>query len=199
MKIRSVLVLILVSLILSNSYVRAEEGMSWAEFMRSTRGNFDLHYTETDEVIGYGEMTLPSGTPVKVRLKTKVDSQDAVEGSDIDFEVAEDVMQSGTLIIRAGTIGKAQIVKAEKAGAIGGAGALTIGEFSVKSVFGDNIYLRGTLASEGKSKQATSIVVGWLICPLFLLMKGEKAELAPGTEKTIYTGSDYRWSSSAGA
>ncbi len=192
-------VLLLLILIFSNNLVFAEEAGSWAEFMRATRGNVEVVYTDPDMVIGAGNNLMPSGTPVKVKLSEKINGQDLVEGSDIDFIVVDDVKVDGVVIIESGTLGSAQVIKARKNGFIGQPGELVIGEFSVKSVFGDKIYLKGIVANEGQSKQMTSLIVGLFVCFPFLLMKGDKAELPAGLEKTVFTGSDYRWSNSTGA
>ena len=53
----------------------------------------------------------------------------------------------------------------------------------------DNSYipLSGSVSAKPDDKMVLSVCLGVLLCPLFLLMKGEDAQLQAGTQKTVYT------------
>jgi len=133
---------------------------------------------------------LKNGTPAIIRLTDTISSNSASMGSNVSFQVVGDVKVNGKVVIRAGEMGTAQVTASESNGILGQAGKLIISDFSTRAVDGSFVPLRATLTNEGKSKMGVSIVVSWLICPLFLLMKGGEAQVPAGTEKTVYVAAD---------
>jgi len=52
------------------------------------------------------------------------------------------------------------------------------------------VYLRSTLHREGKDQQMLSLILGLVICFLFLFMKGKEATISPGMELKAYVDND---------
>jgi hypothetical protein len=135
-------------------------------------------------------MPLPSGMPVNIRILDTLSSQELAVGDTIRFSVLNDVIKDGVVLIKAGSMGKATLSVAKKAGYIGRGGKVILSDFSVDAVDGTLIPLTATLQNEGDDKLVASVVLSVLLCPLFLLMKGEQAVLPAGTQKTVYTSAE---------
>jgi hypothetical protein len=133
---------------------------------------------------------LRNGTPVIIRLTDSVSSDSATTGTNVNFQVVGDVKKNGVVLIRAGEMGTASVTASEPNGMLGQAGKIVISDFSTRAVDGSYVPLRATLSHKGKEKMGVSIIVSWLFCPLFLLMKGGEGEIPAGTEKTVYVAAD---------
>lgn len=70
---------------------------------------------------------------------------------------------------------------------MGKSGEITVSDFHTTAVDGTYIPLSATVSAKPDDKMVTSIVLSVHICPLFLLMKGEEAQLNSGATKTAYT------------
>jgi len=173
--------------------------VTWQEFINNHPNPMvEYRYTKHQPVRlvasnlanGSQKVRLSSGTPVIVKITEAINSGDATEGSSISFSVVQDVKVNDAVVIKAGSMGQAQITALEEAGRIGQSGKITITDFSVRAVDGSFIPLRGTITNKAADKMVTSGVLAWVICPLFLLMKGKEATIPAGLEKTTYTASD---------
>jgi hypothetical protein len=129
---------------------------------------------------------LSSGTPVSLRLIETVDSNQVTVGTTVNFSVVSDVKADDDILVKAGTMGQAQVIKAEKNGMIGQPGEITISDFYTTAVDGSRVPLMATLTQEGKDKMVLSLV-GTVICLFPILLKGGKAVIPAGTQKTVYT------------
>jgi hypothetical protein len=67
---------------------------------------------------------------------------------------------------------------------------LTVTDFHTTAVDGTYIPLSGSISARPDDKMTVSIILSVLVCPLFLLMKGNEAQLTIGTAKTAYTVTD---------
>ena len=70
---------------------------------------------------------------------------------------------------------------------IGRSGEVTVTDFHTTAVDGTYVPLSGSVSARPDDKMTMSIVLSVLICPLFLLMKGEDAQVPAGSTKTAYT------------
>ena len=137
---------------------------------------------------GTGKSILPAHTPIIIRCEETITTKDIVSGGTVHFSVVNDVKNSnGTILIKAGSPVSAQISFSRDNGLIGRSGQLTISDFHTIAVDGSYIPLSGTVSANPDDKMALSVVLSVLICPLFLLMKGDEARLPAGTTKTAYT------------
>ncbi len=166
---------------------------TWREFYK-THKDFviDYKYSTGDLLaVGSGSNKLPSGTPVVIRMLSSVSSSDAVVGTTVDFKVEQDVMVGDAAVIKAGTMGSAEVISAEDNGFIGEEGKLTVGNFEVKTANGTSIPLKGVISDKGESKATLSILLGVIVCLPFLFLKGKDATIDGNIVRTVYTAADY--------
>lgn len=124
------------------------------------------------------DVTLRSGTQIPMQLSTTISSKNVTVGQVVDFKVTRDIQVNGITVIPAGSLAKAQIVRAKKNGILGKEGEVQLSVNSVTAIDGTQVMLSGgTLSDEGSNK---------LILSLFLcfLIKGGAAELPAGMECT---------------
>lgn len=124
---------------------------------------------------------LKAGTIINFETMTTIKSDSMLTGQVIDFRVTRDVMADGNVVIPAGSIAKGQVVRSEKAKGLGKAGFVEVQIKSVTAVDGQEIYLSANnISDEGDDKSTGAIVLGLLICFLFLFKKGGEAEIPVG-------------------
>jgi|GEM_PF-359222 len=133
---------------------------------------------------------LPAGTPIIIQNTETISSNNLTSGSTVNFQVMKDIIVDNKVLIKSGSISTAQVVYAKRKNLIGIAGEITISDFSVNAVDGSYVPLRATLSSKGEDKVGLSAGLGFILCPLFLLMKGEDATIPSGTTKSVYTMAD---------
>jgi hypothetical protein len=127
------------------------------------------------------DVVLAAGTTVPMETTTALRSDEVTTGQMVEFKVRTDVKVNDKVAIAAGSIAKGQIVRAQRAKGIGKEGYLEVQIKSVTAVDGQEVILTNSnLYQEGENKQTLSIVLGVLVCILFLTMKGNNAEVAPG-------------------
>ncbi len=137
---------------------------------------------------GVGKAVLKAHTPIVIRCTETISTKDIVNGGTVYFAVVADVKNSnGTTLIKAGTPVTAQISFSKNNGMIGRSGELTVSNFHTTAVDGSHVPLSGTLSSSPDDKMTLSIALSVIICPLFLLLKGDEARLHAGATKTAYT------------
>lgn len=130
---------------------------------------------------GNGEVVLNAGTAIALETLSPIRSEAVSPGQIIDFRVRTDVKVGDQIVIRGGTIAKGQVMRAERAKGIGKEGFVEVQIKSVPAVDGQEILLTGgNVYQEGEDKQTLSIVLGVLVCILFLTMKGKNAEIPTG-------------------
>lgn len=129
------------------------------------------------------DIILSAGTSVSLETISSINSDLAAPGQIVDFKVRHDVKVDDKVVIPAGSIAKGQILRAQKAKGLGKEGFLEIQLKSVKAIDGQDIVLtNGNFNQHGEDKETLSIVLGVLVCLLFLTMKGKNAEIPAGYE-----------------
>ena len=126
---------------------------------------------------------LVQGTPVVVKTSGVVTSNSV---GDIQAIVDQDVVSGGTVVIKSGT---PVVVKAtfEKNGATGKPGKIILSGATTTAVDGKTIVLNCGMEEKGKGKGGLAWGLGigtgcvTLVGLLFLLIKGNSAELPAGT------------------
>lgn len=135
-------------------------------------------------------ITIPAGTPIVLKNTETINSSGITIGSTVNFTVVSDVKVKGKTVVKAGSIADAQISYSKKKNYAGIGGEVVVSDFSVHAVDGTYIPLRATLSSRGEDKVGLSVGLGFFLCLLFLLIKGEDAIIPAGTTKSVYTMSD---------
>jgi hypothetical protein len=130
---------------------------------------------------GNAPVVLKAGTSIPLETVSTIQSDLVTVGQIIDFMVRQDVAVDDVVVIPRGSIAKGQVMRAERPRAIGREGFVEIQIKSVTATDGQEIMLTGgNVYQEGEDKQTLSIVLGVLVCVLFLLMKGKNAQVPQG-------------------
>lgn len=124
---------------------------------------------------------LKAGTTINFETTSVIKSGSMLAGQLIDFRVNRDVIADGNVVVPAGSIAKGQVVRSEKAKGLGKPGFIEVQIKSVTAVDGQEIFLSSNnVSNEGDDKSTAAIVLGILICFLFLFKKGGEAEIPVG-------------------
>lgn len=160
------------------------------DFLKSTK-NIEASYSYPSMKLAAattGGSTLAAHTPIVIRCTDTITTRDIVSGGTVDFAVVSDVKDAnGKVLVKAGTPATAQITFSKPRGRIGQSGEVTVSDFHTIAVDGTYVPLSGSVSARPDDKMVLSVCLGILICPLFLLMRGEDAQLPAGTTKTVYT------------
>lgn len=136
-------------------------------------------------------INIPAGTIVTLENASAINSQNLSVGQNIDFFAADEVRVNGKTVIRRGAPAKGQVTRVQKAKGLGKEGSVEIEVRSIQAVDGSEIRLTSArVFEEGEDRQTAAILLGVLICILFLTKKGKEAEIAPGTIITGRTAQD---------
>ncbi|MGH9685309.1 MAG: hypothetical protein ACRD4S_17065 [Candidatus Acidiferrales bacterium] len=144
--------------------------------------------TAPPKLAGPPEMeVLPDGTSVSLRLTEGIDSSDANKGDRISFEVVEDVILDGHVVIPKGAVAMGTVVKADHKKRLGRSGKLDIALQYVTAAGGEKIPLRGAkVAKSGNPAGANAVILGAtvVVAPvavLFLMRHGKDVSMDAGT------------------
>ena len=140
---------------------------------------------------------LEDGTPVQLVLSENLSSADAVTGQTVPFEVVDDVIVNGFVVIPRGATAWATVTDAEHKRRMGRAGKLDINIDKVRLADGEKAMLRAVKNAKGGGHTgamvgamvATSLVV-WPAAPLFLLMHGKDVTIPKGTNISAFIQGD---------
>lgn len=139
----------------------------------------------------YEKTLLRSGTLISLESSEEINSANAIAGQSIDFLVRNDISVNDKVVIRKGTIAKGLVQRVEKAKGIGKEGFVEIEIRSLPAVDGTEVFLTGAkIYEEGEDKQTLSIVLGVLVCLLFLIMKGKDGIIPKGYSIDARVGND---------
>ena len=145
---------------------------------------------------GFG---LEDGTPIKLRTSRTISSADAHTGDTLDFEVLEDVLVKGILVVPKGSLAWGTVTEAQPKRRMARGGKLNVNIDSVRLADGEKVPLRAVKDVKGGGHTgamtgamvATGIVF-FPAAPLFLFMHGKDITIAKGTEITAYINGDTR-------
>lgn len=148
-------------------------------------------------IIVSGPLTLLDGTPIKLKLNRTLSSANAHTDDQIDFEVLEEVLVQGVVVVPKGAVAIGTITEAEAKRRMARGGKLDLNIDYVRLGDTEKAALRGVKEGKGGGHTggmvtgivATSLVV-WPAAPLFLLMHGKDVNIPEGTEITAYINGD---------
>lgn len=128
------------------------------------------------------KVKLKAGTPILLEVDTPINSRYLIAGQTVDFRVRQDVIVDEQVVVKQGSIAHGVVSRVQKAKGLGKEGYVEIQIKSVTAVDGQSIPLFGAnVYGEGQSQLGTAIVLGVLICILFLLIKGGEAKIPQGS------------------
>lgn len=127
-------------------------------------------------------IVIPAGSTVILETTSTIQSDLFAVGDTYDFRVRHDLVIDDKIVIAEGTIATGQITRIDESNYFGAPGSIELEVVEVKAVDGQMIPLTsGIITEEGKNKQTESLLLGILICFLFLLIEGEPAQIETGT------------------
>ena len=136
---------------------------------------------------------LEDGTPVSLVLDENVSSADAVTGQTVAFEVVDDIVVDGLVIIPRGSTAWATVTDAQKKRRMGRAGHVDMNIDKVRLADGEKVLLRAVKNSQGGGNQGK--MVGAMAATaiftlggsaLFLLVHGKDTTIPKGTQLTAF-------------
>ncbi len=142
---------------------------------------------------------LEDGTPVKLRINRTVSSAEAHTGETVDFEVLDDVLVDGTLVVPKSGLAFGTVTEAQSKRRMARGGKLDINIDYVRLASNEKAALSAVQAVKGGGHTgamtggivATSIVF-FPAAPLFLFMHGKDITIPKGTEVTAYVNGDMK-------
>lgn len=143
---------------------------------------------------------LQSGTPVKLLLQENLSSADATLGQQVAFEVVDDVVVNGYVLISHGALAKGTVTEAQPKRRMGRAGKLNVNIDYAVMTDGEHALLSAVKDAKGDGRGAavtTGVVATAIVffpaAPLFLLMHGKDVRIPEGTQITAFTNGDVRF------
>jgi len=142
---------------------------------------------------------LEDSTPVHLVISENLSSASAVTGQTVEFEVVDDIVVNGLLVIPRGSTAWATVTEAEHKRHLGKPGKLDINIDKVRLADGEKALLRAVKDVQGGGHTgamtgaivATSLVL-WPAAPFFLLMHGKDITIPKGTQITAFVQGDVR-------
>ncbi|MFA6693351.1 MAG: hypothetical protein WCS44_00755 [Bacillota bacterium] len=139
---------------------------------------------------------MPSGTMVKVKLDTDLNSEQTKAGTVVAYTVAEDVVVNERLVIPAGAQGRGTVLSVEPSGNMGKGGSIEISWGTLKAIDGTRVDVGMTektinAFNLGKNEisAASSVAGGVVISPVGLasglFVKGKEMIVPGGTRFSI--------------
>ena len=143
--------------------------------------------------------TLLDGTAIKLRLAENLTSATAKTGQSVSFEVTEDVLVQGVVVLAKGAQALATVTDANSKKSMGRGGKLNVSVDSARLADGEKVQLRAVQDNKGGghigamtgAMVATSIVF-FPAAPLFLFIKGKDITIPKGTEVTAFVEGDMK-------
>jgi hypothetical protein len=139
---------------------------------------------------------LPDGTPMKLRLLNKLDSQTAKNGDEIPFAVVNDVVVGGVTVLRRGSPATGVVTHAEAAKTGGRAGKLSFTINDIRLLNGGKVPVRALNRKSGEDRSAQMYymaaefgLVGAALAPF---TQGTNTTFPRGTEITAFVDGDLR-------
>lgn len=133
---------------------------------------------------------IPSGTTLDVMLKSQIGSKINKVGDIVDFETAENIIINDVIVIPKGSVGKAVVTEARKAGGLGRKGKFTLEPVSIKTKNGVDVPLTTELKGTGRSDGGAAVVFAAVSIVGGLFMKGTNITYPAGTHFTVAVKND---------
>lgn len=136
-----------------------------------------------------GSVVLNEGTPIRIRLEDQLSSATNHAGDEFTISTDEDIDLADGTVIAAGYRGRGEVVDAHKKEMLGKPGELDI-KLDYVRIGNTRVHLRAIKSGEGRSGQTTTIVLSFLLTPLFLMHHGANVVFPRGQTVTAYVDED---------
>jgi hypothetical protein len=142
---------------------------------------------------------LLDGTAVKLRLAETISSAHAKTGQEIPFEVTEDVLVQGVIVLPKGAQAVATVTEASTKKSMGRGGKLNVNVDSARLADGEKVQLRAVQDNKGgghvgamTGAMVATAIVFFPAAPLFLFIHGKDITIPKGTEVTAFVEGDMK-------
>jgi len=135
------------------------------------------------------KVKVPEGTEFSLRLEDSLSSKTAHVGDRFTVSLDDDIKLSDGTVLRAGYRGVGEVVAAQKNGAMGRTGKLSI-LINYLKVGDQRIRLRGTRAAEGDHRTGAQVATVLLVGVFAGFVKGKNIEITKGTHLNAFTDQD---------
>lgn len=147
--------------------------------------------------MAHRKIVLEDNTPVHLVLSDNLSSASATTGQTISFEVSEDVIVEGIVVVPRESLAWGTVTDAQAKRRLGRAGHLDVNIDKVRLADGEKVLLSATSHAKGASHTAgmtagivaTSLVV-WPAAPFFLFMHGHDVTIPKGTKIEAFINGD---------
>jgi len=141
--------------------------------------------------------TLLDGTAIKLRLAENLSSATAKTGQSVSFEVIDDVLVQGVVVLPKGAQALATVTEANTKKSMGRGGKLNVNVDSARLVDGEKVQLRAVQDNKGgghvgamTGAMVATAIVFFPAAPLFLFIHGKDITIPKGTEVTAFVEGD---------
>jgi PEGA domain len=141
--------------------------------------------------------TLLDGTAIKLRLAENLSSATAKTGQSVSFEVTEDVLVQGVVVLPKGAQALATVTEANTKKSMGRGGKLNVNVDSARLIDGEKVQLRAVQDNKGgghvgamTGAMVATAIVFFPAAPLFLFIHGKDITIPKGTEVTAFVEGD---------
>ncbi|MEO5773094.1 MAG: hypothetical protein ABIQ32_03115 [Sphingomicrobium sp.] len=124
--------------------------------------------------------TLESGTELQFVTTEQLDSRTVRQGQRFGLELAVDLVESGTVVLRRGAMAVGEIEAVGQKQMFGMSGSLVLRPLFI-DVDGRRVNLEGTLSQKGSSGQGAAIPAVIVAGSLGLIITGRSARVPAGT------------------
>jgi hypothetical protein len=147
----------------------------------------------------FGQVVLPEGTKIRVRLEQSISSATAEEGQHVELCVTDAVKVGDTTVIAEGAHVTGTVTQAHEKRRMGRAGKLDFSIDRVKTVDNQWVPVRYTVTRKSGQSHALSTgiltagtaAVFWPAAPVFLLRKGQDITMNRDVSFEVYTDRNY--------
>ena len=149
---------------------------------------YDFNKINSFQVKNTTKQALLPNTPIEIKAINSLSSENLKSGDRVNFVVNKDILStSGYILIKKDSLVYGEVTSITQKGKVGKSAILNIGDIYTTGVDDSIITSHSLVTIKPKSKKIASITLSTLVCPLFLLMKGNEAILEKDEVKTIYT------------
>jgi hypothetical protein len=137
---------------------------------------------------------LQDGMPIKLQLLNKLDSHMAKSGDRIEFEVVNDVVVDGVIVLRRGAPARGVITASQASKTMGRAGRLSFTIDAIRLSNGEKVPVRAYNRNSGENRTGEMIYLmvntPMVAAPFFLLMHGTNTVFPRGTQIAAFVNGD---------
>lgn len=172
-------------LVLPNCSIALAQENTEQQSRKSRIGDIFLEDDSNKTGVTSGNIYIPADTAFEIKLMQQASSKKCKEGDSIDFEVAENLIINGVIVIPQGEKVRAIVSKSRKAGGLGRKGKLEIDIQSVKTLNGISVPLSNDIEGKGKTDAGAAAVFAAVSVVGGLFMKGKNVVLNEGALFTV--------------